>query len=141
MKFVTIEDITGSLEILVFPSVFDKFRALTEVGERIFVTGKAGIEATGDVKFIAERIEGFEEVNCKLWIRFPDEAGYAASKQELEEMIDNLEGHGARQVSVIVYCEKEGSRDKWGDERLTTANEEMVEALAEKYGEENVILT
>lgn len=140
MAVITIEDTTGSLDVVVFPKVFAVSRQLTEVGQKILVNGDTNIEASGEAKFLAKSLTGFEDAICRLWVRFKDEAEFAAEKEELARLIEENQGSGAKQASMVIYCEAERSRDDFGGLK-TTVTEGLVKVLGEKYGEKNVAVT
>ena len=140
MAFLTVEDTSGALEVVVFPSVYNKYRSLAEADKRIFVTGRTNIEANGEAKFLAQTLTAFDEASCKLWVRFPDEESYASSKAKLDALIDANEGNGVKQADMVIYCEKEKSRGNHGGRRTTTVAG-FLKVLEEAFGEENVALT
>ncbi len=140
MAFLTVEDTSGALEVVVFPSVYNKYRSLAEADKRIFVTGRTNIEANGEAKFLAQTLTAFDEASCKLWVRFPDEESYASSKAKLDALIDANEGNGVKQADMVIYCEKEKSRGNHGERRTTTVAG-LLKVLEEAFGEENVALT
>ena len=140
MAFITIEDVVGSLEVVVFPNVYSRFGNLVEEGGRVFITGNTNIEATGEAKFHANSVTAFDEIPCKLWLRFPDEAAYASAKEKIDVLIDKNEGIGEKQADIVIYCEKEKSKSNHGG-RKTTVSGKMIKALEESFGEANVAVT
>jgi len=46
MGFVTLEDLTGNIELVIFPKTWEKYRALCEEGQVIFVKGKVDAATT-----------------------------------------------------------------------------------------------
>lgn len=140
MAFVTIEDMEGSLEIVVFPGVYAKSRSLTEVGSRVLVKGKTNIEANGEAKFLAESFCGLDEVPCRIWIRLPDEDTYKNVKKELGRILDDNEGSGFKQSGFVIYCEKEKSKDDFGGRKAALSNT-LLETLEKKFGKKNVAIT
>ncbi len=46
MGFVTLEDLTGNIELVIFPKAWEKYRALCEEGQVIFVKGKVDAATT-----------------------------------------------------------------------------------------------
>ena len=63
-----------------------------------------------------------------------------ASADELARLIEENQGSGAKQASMVIYCEAERSRDDFGGLK-TTVTEGLVKVLGEKYGEKNVAVT
>ena len=140
MAVITIEDTMGTLEVVVFPKVFAQSRQLTGTGQRVLINGNTNIEANGEAKFLAKSLMRFEDALCRLWVRFNDEAAYTAEKDELARIIEENQGSGVKQASMVIYCEAEKSRDDLGGIKTTVA-ESLVKALGERYGEKNVAVT
>ncbi len=61
MAFLTIEDLVGSVEVVVFPKDYEKYAALLVEESKIFVRGRASLEEDKDGKVICEQIISFEE--------------------------------------------------------------------------------
>ena len=61
MAFLTIEDLVGSVEVVVFPKDYEKYSALLLEDAKIFVRGRASLEEDKDGKVICEQIVSFEE--------------------------------------------------------------------------------
>ncbi len=61
MGFLKIEDLYGSIEAVVFPKIYDKFRALIGEEEVVKISGKLQIKE-GEVQIIADAIEKLEVV-------------------------------------------------------------------------------
>ena len=139
MAFITIEDVTGSLEVVVFPSVFSKFGSLISEGSRVFIEGNTNIEANGEAKFIAKTITPFEGF-FKIWIKFKDENAYEAEKGRLDSLIDENEGPGEKRAELVIYCEKEKKFSDHGG-RKTTIAEKLLEAMEKTFGEKNFAVT
>ena len=138
MCFLTIEDLFDTIEVVVFPTVYSRYRSLMSEGERIFVTGKANVDATADeAKLLADTIVSFDDVPRKLWIRFPDEEEYMKKKTSLETLLGAEDGRD----SVIIYCEKEKKKDKWPDTKKTRVTGSLLTSLKNEYGAKNIEMT
>jgi DNA polymerase-3 subunit alpha len=61
MAFLTLEDLVGSVEVVVFPKDYEKFSALLTEDAKIFVKGRASMEEEKDGKVLCEQIVSFEE--------------------------------------------------------------------------------
>jgi DNA polymerase III subunit alpha len=61
MAFVKLEDLTGSVEIVVFPDLFEKCSSLIREDNLVIVEGRTDIKEEEDVKILAEKIES---LNC-----------------------------------------------------------------------------
>ena len=56
MAFLELEDMTGSFELIVFPTVYAKFTDLLDEGQAILVTGRLSVREDEPVKVIAEEL-------------------------------------------------------------------------------------
>ena len=72
MAFLTLEDLVGTVEVVVFPKDYEKNAALLAEDAKVFVQGRVSVEEDKDGKLICERILPFEKPARKLWIKFPD---------------------------------------------------------------------
>lgn len=70
MAFLTVEDLTGSVEIIVFPKDYERYNRFLNDEEKIFVVGHATVEEEQDGKVICERIVPFDDTRKELWLRF-----------------------------------------------------------------------
>jgi DNA polymerase-3 subunit alpha len=61
MAFVTLEDMTGQIECLVFPRVFEKYRNLLNADEAVVISGKISVREDEAPKLIAERVTRMDE--------------------------------------------------------------------------------
>ncbi|MBO4799920.1 MAG: DNA polymerase III subunit alpha, partial [Lachnospiraceae bacterium] len=55
MAFVTLEDMTGTVEVIVFPKDFEQYAGLIEMEKKVFVKGRASVEEEKDGKVICEK--------------------------------------------------------------------------------------
>jgi DNA polymerase-3 subunit alpha len=61
MAFLTLEDLVGSVEVVVFPRDYEQYAKLLMEDGKIFVRGRASLEEDKDGKVICEQIVTFEE--------------------------------------------------------------------------------
>ena len=101
MAFLQIEDLVGSVEVIVFPRDYERNSDKLTEENKVFVRGRVSLEEERDGKLICERITAFDEVPRKLWIKFPDMKAYEEQVGELMEMISESDGND----SVILYVE------------------------------------
>ena len=134
MAFITLEDLVGTVEIIVFPRQYEQYRTLMEEGEKIFVTGEAQIEETGDGKIIANNISSFQDMPSKIWISFKNKDEYFEKEKELQDLL--WENHG--NDIVMVYLAEEKQVKQMDSKFNVNGTAEFIAKLKEKYGEENV---
>ena len=83
MAFLQVEDLVGSVEVLVFPRVYERYRACCSEDERIFVSGKVSLEDNKDAKLLADKICRFQDVPQDLWLRFPTMDAYLQRERDV----------------------------------------------------------
>ena len=137
MAFLQLEDLLGSVEVIVFPKDYEKHSALLMEDNKIFVKGRVSVEEEKDGKLICERITGFDEISRKLWIKFPSKAEYEAAEKELLEQLAQSDGKD----SVCIYVENPKAVKTLPPNRNVRADKELVDRLALLYGEGNVKVT
>ena len=134
MAFLTLEDLVGTIEVIVFPRQFDNSRRLLEEGRKVFVEGQVSIEENAAGKVMANKIRDFSEVPSELWIAFKDKETYMEKAQELTEII--LANHG--NDKVIVALAKERQRKMMPPQYSVNITEGLIKLLKEKYGDDFV---
>ena len=63
MAFITLEDLYGSVEVLVFPNRYEQYRDLLEEDNRIFIKGKVSFEEEEDSKLLCDFIAPFDKAD------------------------------------------------------------------------------
>ena len=102
MAFLTLEDLFGSIEIIVFPDVFAKNFKYLDEGNVIVIEGKASISEDQAPKIICSSIKPYEsldKIGKTLWIKLPKELN--VSLKDIEQTLLKNKG----QTPVIVYDE------------------------------------
>lgn len=136
MAFVTVEDMVGSVEVLVFPKDFENNRSFLNEDERVFIRGRASIGDEPVGKVICEQVIPFDAVPKELWIKFFDKAEYDQKGPEILEALKQSEGND----TVIIYLEKERAKKILPPAWKICANETIMEFLEKLVGEKNIKL-
>ena len=95
MAFLTVEDLAGSVEVLVFPKDYEKRRDMLIKDEKVFIRGRASVGDEPVGKLICEQIIPFSQVPRELWIQYADKDAYLAGEKELLDLLktsDHLPG-------------------------------------------------
>ncbi|MBE6047730.1 MAG: DNA polymerase III subunit alpha [Clostridium sp.] len=137
MAFLTLEDLSGTIEVIVFSRTLEKLRNLIQPDAIVKIKGRVSIKDDELPKLICESIEGLEKVNSdKLYIKVGNEEEVKSVNKKIKNFILGYEGNTA--VYVFDAEKRQNyrlSRDKWID-----SSSEVVELLKDIYGEENVKL-
>ncbi|MDB2091771.1 MAG: DNA polymerase III subunit alpha [Clostridium sp.] len=137
MAFLKLEDLTGTIEVIVFPKALDRLRHIIKEDTLVKLKGRVSIKEDELPKIICENIEGLEKINGnKLYIRVKDKGAI----REASNFIKNIIGDCLGNTPIYLFdAEKRQnyrlSKDKWINE-----DDEVIENLKNHFGEENVKL-
>ena len=137
MAYLTIEDLVGTVEVIVFPRTFSTYRNIIEGTDKLFITGRVNVNADENAKLICESVVPFEDVPRKLWIRFASEEEYLKKAADLAEELKYSDGKD----SIIIYCTKENKRIALPQSRNIRITPDILASLRAQYGIKNVETT
>lgn len=137
MAFLTVEDVVGTVEVVVFPNRFTANRVVIDHAEKVFVTGKVQANVDENAKLICDKVVDFASIPRKLWIRFASLSDYEDKKDELYGILYNSDGKD----TVVIYCTKENKRLTLPASRTIRVDSELIQKLQAMYGEKNVTTT
>ena len=134
MAFITIEDLVGTVEVIVFPRDYEKIGKMLNVDDKVFVSGRISAEEDRASKMILESIRPFSEPKKELWIQFTDVEEFKRRESELLSTIMDSEGSD----SVIIYVKKEKMKKVLPASRNIKITDELLGRLYQIFGEKNV---
>ena len=136
MAFVTLEDLTGSIEVIVFPKNYEESGDKLAEDSKVFIRGRVSLEDEKDGKLICERVTPFDNVPRRLWLRFADPEAYQRQRGKLDELIAD---HGGPD-QVILYIESLRAKKELPAGQGVRADEKLIETLRHLLGEKCVVL-
>lgn len=134
MAFLTVEDLVGSVEVIVFPRIYEKFRELLNEDQRLLIYGHAQVKEDANAQLIADELVAFEEVPRNVWIQFANMAEYESMEEKLRETIQEMDGRD----SIVVYLKEEKQMKKLPPNFNILANRENINTLIQIFSKENV---
>ena len=134
MAFLTVEDLTGSVEIIVFPKDYERYNRFLNDEEKIFVVGHATVEEEQDGKVICERIVPFDDTRKELWLQFPTKSDFSAKEQQVYEILRDSDGND----EVVIYISDVKAFKRLPRNRAVGTNSVLLARLTEFLGEKNV---
>ncbi len=134
MAFITVEDLLGTVEVVVFPRDYEKNRDYLEVDSKVFVRGRVSEEDDKPSKMICEKIIPFEQTKKELWIQFPDKETFLDQEQIVYGYLADSDGDD----EVMIYCAKERAVKKLPKNRNIGINEQILSRLMNHFGEKRV---
>ena len=134
MAFLTLEDLVGTVEVVVFPKVYEQESAKLTEDSKVFIKGRASAEEDRDGKLICESIQAFDDIRKTLWIKFSTKEAYEKTEKALLELLAQSDGNDG----VVIYVENPKAKKALPPNRNVKADKELVSRLSELYGESNI---
>ena len=134
IAFLTIEDLVGTVEVVVFPNDYEKNVQKMEEDSKVFIRGKVQGDADKASKLICEKIYSFDDVPKELWVQFETKEDYLTEENEFLKLLSGSRGTDR----VIIYVRTPKSIKYLGIEKSVKINEILLGKLYEKYGMDNV---
>ena len=134
MAFLTLEDLVGTVEIVVFPRDYEKNSAMMNVDDKVFVRGRVNAEDDKASKLICETIDSFDDVPRELWVQFDTKEAFLAQENEFYELLKDSDGKDP----VVVYIRSPKAIKRLGEGKTVKADQTLIGKLYEKYGQANV---
>lgn len=134
MAFLTLEDLVGTVEVVIFPKNFEKNRQYLEEDSKIFVRGRVSEEVDSASKLICETVIPFEQTKRELWIQYPDKQEFIRGEQDLYQMLDDSEGES----EVVIYCQAEKAIRHLPRGRAVKITDDLLLRLQNYFGGDRV---
>ncbi|MCI5653650.1 MAG: DNA polymerase III subunit alpha [Lachnospiraceae bacterium] len=134
MAFITLEDLTGSVEVIVFPKDFEKNREFLEEEQKIFVQGRVSVGDDPVGKLVCEKLIPFQALPRQLWLQFADKEAYDQKQELVMNALRSWEG----QDQVVIYLAKERAKKVLPANWRVSCDAELLRNLYQILGEKNV---
>ena len=136
MAFLTLEDLVGTIEVIVFPKTYSKYGSLLAEDGKVFLSGRVAGEDERDGKLICEEVRAFSDVPRQLWIQFATKEEYETGAQDMMDLMAESEGKD----SVIIYIKEPRMKKQLPPNQNVRADKMLLTSLEERFGAENVKL-
>lgn len=137
MAFLTIEDLYGTVEVLVFPRDYEKYRAVMEEERKVFIQGRVTVEEDKPAKLICSKVIDFDDMEKELWIQFRTKGEYREREDALFALLGDYDGRDA----VNIYLSEEHARKRLPNSRSTKICSELLVELYDMLGHDNIKVT
>ena len=134
MAFLTIEDLYGTVEVLVFPNVLDKFRYMIKMDAKLLITGRVTVNDEIKGKLICDKIVELDKIPAQLWIQFQNKEEYLKYEEYLKEMIQSEDGND----TLVVYLKEEKQKKVYPKNMSICITRELKDTMIDRFGEDNV---
>ncbi len=134
MAFITLEDMAGAVEVILFPKDYEKYKAFLSEDSKILVKGKITVEEEKAAKIICQEVIPFDHNPKEVWIKYKDKESFVQDEQSLYEILSQYDGND--QVKIYLECEK--AIKQLPKSKSIKAENVLLTKLREIYGEPNV---
>ena len=134
MAFLTLEDLLGTVEVVIFPRDYEKNVRLMEIDEKVFIKGRVSVEEERASKVICESMYSFEDAPRELWLQFETKESFLSCERELYEDLKEADGKD----SVVIYIKSPKAIKRLGASKSIRISQDLLARLYEKYGKDNV---
>lgn len=138
MAFVTLEDLYGAIECIVFPAIYEKSSNLIEEDSIVFVEGRLSISEVEDPKIIVEKLSPIQKLNFeKIYLKL--------QRSKRPDILGDVKGILSKypgETPVYVFFERENKmvaadRSLW----IKKGSSEAIEELQDLLGKDCVKLS
>lgn len=134
MAFVTLEDLYGTVEGIVFPRDYDKNRLYLEEDRKVFVKGRVTVEEDKPAKLIVSSVVPFDGLEKELWIQCRTREEYQEKERFLFQALAAFDGRD----TVHIFLSQERATKQLPNSRSTKVCSSLLSVLYEEFGSENV---
>ncbi len=134
MAFITLEDLVGTMEVIIFPKSYEKNSRLLNIDEKVFIRGRVATEEEKNGKLICERMYSFDDTKKELWLQFPTREAYESREEELFEILQDSDGSDG----VVIYLSSDKQIKRLPPSRGIAVLPDIVNRLTKFLGENNV---
>ena len=134
MAFITIEDLVGTVEVLVFPKIYEKNRPSFTEENKVFVRGRASIGDDPVGKLICEEVIPFTDIPNELWLQFENQTFYESHIDDVMAALRDSDGKDR----VVMYLKEERKMRRLSENWAVLAGPDLLGRLYRILGEKNV---
>lgn len=109
MAFISLEDLYGVVEIIIFPNDYERNKDVLAEDAKIFIKGRVSLVEEQDSKIILQKLIPFDRINQSLYLKVKDFETYQMLENKLAKQLDAYKGTN----QVIIYLEKEKTAKQW----------------------------
>ena len=133
MAFVTLEDLYGTVEIIVFPTIYQNVKPYLIEDNGLYVKGRASVsEESG--KLIAEYIVPIDQIPKEVWIQTENIGEFTDKQQDLYKIIRKYPGKD----EIVIFSKKEKAIKRLPTYENISAKNDVFSELKSLFGEKNV---
>ena len=151
MAFLTVEDLVGTVEVMVFPRDYEKWQNMINEDARVFIQGRVSAEDDKASKLILEKVRPFSDIPRELWIQFESKDDYSQTDDTFLEIIASTIARIRKEKglledlrnsqgtdTVVIYLKDVKAMKKLSAAYHVNLQDEWLAQMSKKYGEGNV---
>ena len=135
MAFITIEDLVGQAEVIVFPNIYSESSMLLDEESKILIYGRVDVSDDRGSKIICEAIKSFDDVNKVAWVLFDTKDDYNKNEDKLLSTLKSEENGDDR---VWIFIKKDRLTKGLGEEYNIKADDNSIALLKKTFGEKAI---
>ena len=136
MAFVNVEDLTGTIEVIAFPSSYEQYKNSLKEDEKVFIEGTVSVEDDKDSKLICRKMWGMEDTSDRLWLAFDNADMY----QDLKESVIDTILASPGSCKVVLYLRDEKRIKTMPDNMRASCAENTIARFKMVCGDKNVVI-
>lgn len=133
MAFMQLEDLEGLVEVIVFPEAYEKYHALLNPEQMVYVTGRVNLSDEEAAKVIAQEIRELKPIRT-LYLRLP------MRNADLEGKINLLFSEYPGESAVVWHFSKDRKSFKTPQGQGVKISARLEERLRDILGQDNVVI-
>ena len=135
MAFMKVEDLSGMIEIIIFPKTLERYTALVNEDEMVLVKGRVSLKPDEDAKIICESISVLEKIDSsKVYIRVENVEKAKEINKLLKFVVKDFKG----ETPVYLFANKEKQKFLINKDAWVDLNSDVLSVLREKFGDDNI---
>ena len=136
MAFLKLEDLTGTIEVIVFPKTLEKVKELCVTDSLVIVKGRLSLKEDEPPKLICESIEPLEKVNTsKVYLRVDDKVAATVLSKKLKELLIK---EYIGDTPIYIFESKGKQKFRVPRDRWISLDSDVMNLLRQTLGDENV---
>ncbi len=139
MAFVRLESLNGTIEVLIFSAVFEKYRELIKLDKPVFIRGKVSCRGGDDGKILADEIcplEGYMDKNSKkVHVRL---SGTNIDDRQLHKLKELADQNSGDCHLILHLIDLKGNKKIVRSKLKVSPRKKFISTLLKQLGEDNV---
>ena len=136
MAFISLEDLVGTVEVLIFPNDYERHQKYLVEDQKVYIRGRVSASEDQQAKLICEKIIPFDEIPKEIWIKFDNKEAYMQREEELYRMLEPESGNDR----IVIFCAREKAVKRLGNRYAVQGDDRVIGELRNAFGKENVKL-